>query len=194
MRITLPAVLLLALLLGACHQKTSETVNGYTIISKPSPTQPTERENRLSPLRDEQTVRLMGKNYRSVLTREADPELGKVTLTDGSVQIDNRIRLTLTDESGRKFLEREFTKATFSDFMSGTFASHAILEGMLLDTEASDNNSIVYILSVSDPQSDDNMPVRVVVLPSGQIRMEKADLMDNLDQILDGAQSSSTES
>lgn len=194
MRITITAILFLTLFLGACQKKTSETVNGYTIIAKPSPALKTGKENRLSPLRDEQTVRLMGKNYRSVLTRQADPDLGSVVLSDGTVQIDNRIHLTLTDESGRKLLDRDFTKATFSDFMSGTFSSHAILEGMLLDREASDDNSIVYVLSVSDPQSDDNIPVRVVVLPSGQVRMEKADLMDNLDQILDGTQEAASES
>lgn len=171
-----------ATLILSCCGSNSRQAGNYTIVDEPAPVVPSGKVRQLSDLRSEQTLTIGKTQIRSLLTRHSDSLMRVVRLEGGELYRDNRIHLTLTADGGRKILDRDFTKETFRDLMETDFYEHSILEGMLL--EKTEGNEIYYSFGVSDPESDVYQPMRVIVSSMGSVRIEKGDLMDDLDEIL----------
>lgn len=117
-----------------------------------------------------------GKEYVSIITRQPDEKQPYVKTQQGDVFIDNLI--TLQIKSGDKtIVNKEFVKTNFSSLINARFMNYAILEGLIYTETTS--NGFVYVASVSYPQSDLYVPIKLTVTPDGNIKMEKEELLDS---------------
>lgn len=120
-------------------------------------------------------VHFGGKDYETRVFRSADETLPRVKDQDGQEFIDNRIRLRVST-GGRILLDRSFTKADFATLVEARMLEHSLLEGMVYDTVSA--RGLIFAASVSYPQSDLYVPIRLFVAPDGRVMMERSDLLE----------------
>lgn len=117
-----------------------------------------------------------GKAYVSQITRQPDEKQPIVKDQQGDIFIDNNITLRIT--SGDKaIINKTFTKNDFASLIDSQFMKYAILEGLIYDETTAEG--FVYIATVSYPQSDLYVPVKLTISPNGNIRMTKEELLEN---------------
>lgn len=124
-----------------------------------------------------ETFTFKGKEYRSVVVRRPDESLPIVKDEQGGAYVDNRISLRLTC-GGKTVVDREFTKESFAHLVDASFLKHAILEGLVFDETTS--RGIVYAASISYPQTDLYVPLRITVAADGRMTMERQEFMEEV--------------
>ena len=126
--------------------------------------------------KNEQTVKLKGKDYTIYIERAPSDSLPRVKSDGGDVYVDNRITLRVTRNKGEKVFSKIFTKQSFSSLINAGFLSKSILEGMVFDKVTP--NGLVFAASVSFPQTDLYMPFSITISPDGKMSMAKEELME----------------
>lgn len=130
------------------------------------------------PLSDVTTsFQLQGKDYEARIFRSPDETMPKVKNEQGDEFVDNSITLRVTSE-GKILLNRSFTKSSFASLLHDRFLKSAILEGIVYDTVV--DGKARFAASVSYPESDLYVPIHLLVSASGQVSIEKAELLDDL--------------
>lgn len=170
-------VLFICLACSSEQSKQTDNANLH-VLMKP------EIEHRLPermPLSDV-TARFLfhGKQCEAQVFRTADETLPKVKDEQGNEYVDNRIALRITSQ-GHTLVERTFTKQSFSSIISERFLQHAILEGLVYDTVSP--RGMIFAASVSYPQSDLYVPIRLIFTADGQVSMETEELLDGYEKL-----------
>ncbi len=117
-----------------------------------------------------------GKEYTSLITRQPDEEQPFIKNQQGDVFVDNSITLRITS-ANKTIVNKTFTKKDFASIIDSRFMKHAILEGLIYDGTTPEG--FVYIASVSYPQSDLYVPIKLTIGTEGNIRMTKEELLEN---------------
>lgn len=116
-----------------------------------------------------------GQEYEARVFRVADETLPMVKNEEGQTFIDNSINLRVSTE-GRVVLNRSFTKNDFSSLVDARFLKYSLLEGLVYDTVSA--QGLIFAASVSYPQSDLYVPIRLVVTFDGKVSMERTDMLE----------------
>lgn len=117
-----------------------------------------------------------GKEYTSLITRQPDEEQPFIKNQQGDMFVDNSITLYITN-ANKTIVNKRFTKKDFASLIENRFMKHAILESLIYNGTTSEG--FVYIASVSYPQSDLYVPIKLTISPEGNIRMTKEELLEN---------------
>ena len=167
--------ILAVLVCAACSaDKAKDAESSDLHILLPSEPEPAKAVR--MPMSDVTTrFQFQGKTCEAQIFRTADETLDKVTDEQGNEFVDNRITLRITT-GGRTLVERAFTKKSFSSVVEDKFLRHAILEGIVYDTITPQH--IVFDASVSYPQSDLYVPIRLTISAGGHLGMETVDLLE----------------
>lgn len=124
----------------------------------------------------ESSFNFKGKAGKSVVKRVPDDKLPIVVNEEGEKFVDNSISLQVT-LGGKQIASRTFTKDDFAAHVDQRFLKHAILEGLVYDQVTP--QGIIYAASLSYPQSDLYIPLRLTMSADGKITVTKNDLMDD---------------
>ena len=130
------------------------------------------------PLAEEilQSIRKESKRSLKVqVFRTPDETLPRVKDEAGNEYVDNRVNLRIISQ-GKTLVERSLTKASFASVVDQRFLQHAIFEGLVYDTVTS--RGVVFAASVSYPQSDLYVPIRLTFTAGGHVSMETEDLLE----------------
>lgn len=164
---------------GACSAKKdrqTDNENLHVLMETESEYQSPER----MPLSDVTSrFQFAGKTYEAQVFRTADETLPKVKDEQGNEYVDNRITLRITTQ-GHTTIERIFAKQSFSSVVPDNFMQHAILEGLVYDTITA--YGMVFAASVSYPQSDLYIPIRLTLTIDGQVSMKTEDLLGGYEE------------
>ena len=117
-----------------------------------------------------------GKEYTSLITRQPDEEQPFIKNQQGDMFVDNSITLNITN-ANKTIVNKRFTKKDFVSLIENRFMKHAILESLIYNGTTSEG--FVYIASVSYPQSDLYVPIKLTISPEGNIQMTKEELLEN---------------
>ena len=171
-KIQLLAVLLMAVLAISCSKKkeskdiivpTAEVVKPKAPIS-------------MQPYNQQQEVEWLDKSYQVIINRVADDSLQMVQDETGQKFVDNRITLRVIRADGSVFFKKVFTKGNFDAQLDDDYRKTGILEGLVFDKV--DGNNLVFVGSVSHPQTDEYIPLVVTVSNFGNISIKRDDQMD----------------
>lgn len=116
------------------------------------------------------------KEYVSTIIRQPDEKQPIVRNQQGDTFIDNNITLHLT-QANETVINRTFTKTDFASLINARFMEYAILEGLIYDKTTTEG--FIYIASISYPQSDLYVPIKLTITTNGSIRMEKEELIEH---------------
>lgn len=147
----------------------------WHVVSKPSVEEPVAV--RMPPSDVTTRFRLQGRDCEAQVFRTPDDALPVVKNEEGDQFVDNRITIRITEGQGRRLFERTFTKQSFAAFLSDRFMQEAILEGIAYDTV--DGSHVCFAASVSYPESDLYVPLRLRIGADGTLAVEETDLMDD---------------
>lgn len=123
----------------------------------------------------ENSVVFKGVTYSSLIHRQPDADLPRVSDESGDSYMDNKINVRLSSDSKVVF-NRTFTKLDFNSVVSSDFLEKAVLEGVVFDKIS--NEGFVYAASVSYPQTDLYVPIAIVISLDGKMKIEKVDKME----------------
>lgn len=167
--------ILVCLLSAACTSSSKGDGSKLTEMSAESAvsTQP----ERMQVSNVTETFTLKGSSYQSTVVRRPDESLPMVTNEEGARFVDNRISLRISAQ-GRNIVDRVFTKQDFASLLNARFMKYAILEGLVFD-QVTEKGTIRYAASVAYPQSDLYVPIRITVTLSGQLSIEREEMMDD---------------
>lgn len=110
------------------------------------------------------------------ITREPDESLPKVKDESGQQHVDNRITLKIRRADGTTFVEKTFTKASFDAYIDNDYRKNGVLEGIVFDKV--DGNSLRLAASVSHPQTDEYIPMVVILSPTGGMTIARDTQLD----------------
>lgn len=171
--------ILVCLLAASCYSSTKNDGSKLTEMSAEQATSSQPQRMQVSNVTEQ--ITLKGNNYQSTVVRRPDESLPMVTNAEGEQFIDNRISLLITTQ-GKKLVDRVFTKQDFASLLNARFMKYAILEGLVFD-HVTESGTIRYAASVAYPQSDLYVPIRITVTPSGQLSIEREEMMDDTPEI-----------
>lgn len=116
---------------------------------------------------DRRDINWAGSRLTCEIIRTPDRSLPMVKDDNGQQHIDNRITLTIKRRDGSVFLSREFTKATFDSYITDDYRKRGTLEGLVFDHI--DGPNLRFAASVSFPQTDEYIPLTIVITPQGSM-------------------------
>lgn len=125
------------------------------------------------PVKRNDRVKLDGTEYVSEILQNPDESLPLVKCDDGTEYVDNRVSLKLYSASGRKVVDRSFTKTDFAPALNANFKAKGALEGFIF--EKAENGKFHYTASICYPQSDMCIYIRVSFDKNGQFLLSQAD-------------------
>lgn len=163
-------------MLTACSSKPkTETAGGglHVVMKTDEPRLAPER----MPMSDvTHHIRFGGREYEAHVFRTADETLPVVKNQEGQEFIDNCVRLRVST-GNRIILNRSFTKDDFASLVEDRLLKHSLLEGLVYDTVST--GGLVFAASVSYPQSDLYVPIRLVVTFDGKVSMQRIDQLED---------------
>lgn len=134
--------------------------------------------------RNEQDVKLKGRNYHLLIQRVPADSLPHVKNDMGDIYADNTITLRITRDKGEKVFSKTFTKQDFSSVVAANLLPQCILEGMVFDKTTP--QGIVLAASISVPQTDLYVPVSITVSPDGKMTIVKEEEIEDTYTDTDG--------
>ena len=105
------------------------------------------------------------------MERSADDSLAMVKDENGQKYYDNRIRLTIRRADNTVFFQRSFTKKSFDACLDDDYRTSGVLEGLVFDK--AEGNSLRFAASVSHPQTDEYIPIVVMVSRMGELTFSR---------------------
>ena len=121
-------------------------------------------------------VEWLGSEYTCEIQRVPDDSLAMVTDETGQEFVDNRASLKIRRKDGSVFLSRTFTKSSFDACLNDDYRRTGILEGFVFDRV--DDQSLVFAVSVSHPQTDEYIPLVVRISRIGDVSIARDTQMD----------------
>lgn len=153
----------LTLLVAACGEKKK---NDDIIATKPE-TPKLQAPIRMQDYQQSTDINWLGKNYQVQISRTSDDSLRMVKDETGQKFVDNRISLRIIRADGSVAFSRMFTKTAFEKLLDDDYRKTGILEGLVFDKV--DGNNVVLAASVCHPQTDEYIPLIVVVSNLGAV-------------------------
>ncbi len=164
------ALAAITLTFTSCRQGKSSQDNTNEILYSLESESP-DGLQRMKSMDIEDDVTWRGKSFHYMIHRMPCDSLPTVTDDLGDCYVDNVITLSIRREEGGQFLEKRFTKQSFSSVIEEGFLEHSILEGLVFDKET--EQGLVFGASVSYPQSDLFIPVVITIAPNGSMTFRK---------------------
>ena len=131
---------------------------------------------RMEEKKDSKNVQWVGRSYTLEILRMPDDSLAYVQDETGQKFVDNRITLRIIRTDGSVFFQRTFVKQTFSSCLDDDYRKTGILEGLVLDKV--DGSQLVFAASVCHPQTDEYIPLSIMVDNFGNVSVKRDDYMD----------------
>lgn len=175
-KISCLSLLFIACFVAACGGSGSRVSDSVSVEIQPEEVKSLHEPQYMQTSEVSTSVPVGSREYQSMVIRRADESLPIVSNEAGQKFVDNRITLTVR-EGSRAVLDRTFTKADFSSFLSADFQRNGILEGLVFDH--AENGNLLYAASVAYPESDLYVPFRITVTPSGGVSIVVRDIMDD---------------
>lgn len=167
---------LLFLGLTACNSSTKKSQVLLTEMS--SDVKPSEQPKAMSSIELVDIIQVKKESYEYKIMRRSDQSLPLITDAEGQNYYDNRITLRLSHQSQVRY-ERIFTKKDFAQLVNARFLQHARFEGMAFDC-VTDAGTIRFTASLTYPESDLYVPIRITLTTQGKMTMECDETMDEL--------------
>ena len=171
-KIQLLAALLMAVLVISCGKKKESKDIIVPTVEEVKPKAPIS----MQPYDQKQEIEWLDKSYQVIINRVADDSLRMVQDETGQKFIDNRITLRVIRADGSVFFKKVFTKSNFDAQLDDDYRQTGILEGLVFDKV--DGNNLVFAGSVSHPQTDEYIPLVVIVSNFGNVTIKRDDQMD----------------
>jgi len=131
---------------------------------------------RMQAFKQSTAVKWVGRTYTVDIERHANDSLPMVRDEEGDEYVDNSIRLRVVRADGSVFFSKVFTKHTFEAYLDEAYRKRGILEGLVFD--GVDGNSLKFASSVSFPQTDEYIPLEVMVDNFGNVSIRRENSMD----------------
>ena len=167
--ITLLAGLLLT---GSCKEK---KVHDDIIAPRIETAAPSGPE-RMQAYNDSRDVLWLGKSYKVEVNRTPSDSLPTVTDERGKKFVDNRISVLVRRSDGSVAISKSFTKANFTPYLDRKYSQEGILEGLVFDEV--DGNQLSFAASVCLPQTDEYIPLKVVIDNMGSVSISRDTELD----------------
>lgn len=169
------AVAAIVLLLAACggkeEKKAEEPIIASIKAERPAPREPIAMQD----YSDRTDVEWLSKSYTIVISRKADTSLPIVK--DGEEEyVDNTITLRVMRSDGSTAIEKTFTKSTFTSYLTKAYREGGILEGLVLDKV--EGSTLLFAASVTLPESDEFMPLKVAISRTGEMSITHDDYLE----------------
>lgn len=167
------AALMGIVFLSACKEKKAS----QEIIVERQEIQALQAPIKMQQMAQSKDVRWMGQNYHIDITRTPSDSLHVVKDEFGQPFVDNMVQLTITKADGSVFMNRTFTKGSFSSYLNAEYREMGILNAFIF--KEVDDNNLEFAVSVARPQSDDELiPLKMKIDRSGTICIEHDDDID----------------
>ena len=121
-------------------------------------------------------IQWLTRSYQVDIHRMADDSLKMVKDETGQKFVDNRIQLKVIRQDGSVFFSQTFTKASFSDYLDEDYRQTGILEGLVFDRV--EGNDLIFAGSVSHPQTDEYIPLVIILGNFGDMIIRRDTQMD----------------
>ena len=167
---------LAALSVMAAMASCKEKPKSEDIITRKEVKKAPSAPERMQPYENAKTFNWGGKDYTSMIVRTACDSLEMVTNEDGQKFIDNTISLTITRSDGSKVFSKVFTKKDFDKQLDDDYRKTGILEGLVFDRV--EDGKVRYAASVSHPQTDEYIPLVVMIDRMGHMTIDRDTQMD----------------
>ena len=131
---------------------------------------------RMQPYSDTRSIQWLDKEYKVEINRTHSDSLPMVKDETGQLFVDNFITVRILRTDGSVAISKQFTKATFSKYIDAHYQKSGILEGLVFDKV--DGHLLEFAASVSLPQTDEYIPLNVIVDNFGNVRIERDSEMD----------------
>lgn len=166
------ALLVLAAAFAGCGEKKQSDDIITVRTTKPKPKAPV----RMDRYESTTTQTLAGSRLNVSIVREACDTLPMVKDNYGQKFVDNFVRLTICRSDGSVFLERTFTKSSFSSYIDPSYRRDGVLEGFAFDK--ADKQALRFAASVSLPMTDEYIPISVSVSAQGGITIQRRNTLE----------------
>lgn len=121
---------------------------------------------------DKQTeVQWGGNTYRVAIHRQPNDSLPMVKDEMGQKFVDNEVTVSVTRADGTIFFERTFTKSSFNSSLDDDYRKTGILDGLVFDK--ANGSNLEFAGSVSHPQTDEYIPIRLVLDRMGSVTTKR---------------------
>lgn len=110
------------------------------------------------------------------INRKPDTALPTVTNENGQKFVDNKINLKIKYQDGNTLFEKVFTKNDFSAALDDDYRKNGVLEGLVFDKK--ENGQLKFAASVSLPQTDEYIPIVLLVSKNGAVNISRDTQMD----------------
>lgn len=157
----------LVLALASCGEKKQSDVIIVENYEAPEPSGPIKMDK----YSDTNTISWLGAKYTYDIRRTPCDSLPEVKDEDGQTYVDNSVTLTISRSDGSVFLEKTFTKNTFSSTLTSNMNKNGILDGFIFHKV--DGDALLFAASVSYPQSDESIPIIMRVSRMGDISVAR---------------------
>lgn len=170
--IKITALVLAAMTVAGCSEKKkSDTIITKKVVAE-KPSAPISMQE----YDQDRDVEWNGKMVSSRIHRAPDSSLPMVKDETGQPFVDNSITLTITRDDASVAFKKVFTKSTFDQYLDGDYRKTGILEGLVFDKI--EGNRLRYAASVSLPQTDEYIPLVVLIAPDGSMTIERDTQLD----------------
>lgn len=156
---------------GCSEKKKSDTIIATKTVEK-KPSAPI----RMQEYDQNRDMQWNGSRVNSHIRRTPNDSLKMVKDETGQQFVDNTISLTITRADGSVFFKKTFTKATFDQYLDDDYRNTGILEGLVFDK--AEGKNLRYAASVSHPQTDEYIPLVVLISPNGTMTIERDTQLD----------------
>lgn len=153
----------ITLMLAGCSEKKKHDDIIATKAEAPKPQAPV----RMQDYRQVTDIKWLDKDYQVEVIRMPDDSLRMVKDETGQKFVDNRIQLRIIRSDGSVFFKRSFTKASFENLLDNDYRTTGILEGLVYDKV--EGHHVVFAASVCHPQTDEYIPLVVMVSNFGDV-------------------------
>lgn len=161
----------LVVMSGCKEKKNSEDI--ITVREEmPAPSGPV----RMQSYNSQREIQWLGKKYLVEISRIADDSLRMVTDESGQQYVDNRVSLIVRRADGSVAIQKKILKSTFESYIDKEYKKAGVLEGLVFDKV--DGQHLEFAVSVCLPQTDEYIPLKVMIDNFGNVRIERDSQMD----------------
>ena len=176
MKITTVFALLCMMACVACSEKKQ---SNDIIATKPVAKAPSG-STKMSEYERTENVEWGGETYKVTVKRSVIADAPLFTDVNGKKYYENRLSLIVHRPDGTEFVNRDFTKKSFSDIVDDDYLQKSTALGLaFLDIRA---GKMVFLASVGCPDelSDDYVPISLTIARDGALSMKKSDDMGDV--------------
>lgn len=161
------AVMGMAVLMTACGNKRQSD----DIITEKVERPKIEAPIRQADYNKSHQIQWIGNSYKVEIHRQPCDSLPMVTDELGQKFVDNEVVVTVTRADGEVFFTRSFTKANFDACLDNDYRHTGILDGLVYDKVY--GSDLEFAGSISHPQTDEYIPVRVILSSTGNVTIKR---------------------